>query len=1064
MVCHFATPSALTLLTLTKPELPTYQSHRMHKKHILVKSLFSFMLVMGSAFSVYGVERKLDFNRDVRPILSDFCFKCHGPDEQERQAGLRLDTSEGAVAKLESGTIAVVPGDAMQSELIKRITTQDSNTLMPPAGTGKQLNPDQIAILQRWIQEGAEYKGHWAFTPPKKTTIPTPKNMNWTQNPIDAFVAARQEEAGFQPNPVADKVTLIRRVTLDLTGLPPTPAEVDAFLADNEPDALKRVIQRLLKSPRYGEQMGRYWLDLARYGDTHGLHLDNERSMWKYREWVIQAFNDNMPFDQFTVEQIAGDLLPEARLDQRIASGFNRCNVSTSEGGSIDEEVLVRYAVDRTETVGTVWMGLTLGCAVCHDHKFDPISQKEFYRLYAFYSGTADAAMDGNALTPPPIIKVPQAEHEAKLKELDGQLAAARQAIADALSAYKYEEPPGVTIATVTEPADYVWIEDSAPSGAQLQGDTAWEFVAAPDHPVFSGEKATRRKADGLSQHFFTGASPGLKVGEGDKFFAYVYLDPANPPKTIMLQFNDGSWEHRAYWGEDLIPFGAGANPNHFAMGALPELGKWVRLEVKASDVGLNAGAVLNGWAFTQHAGLCYWDKAGIVTKTPQDGKGFESQLAWEAYDKSLTQSTVPQNIRDIAKLEVEKRTPEQVKAIRDYFIENVYTKSREQFAALQKGVADIAKQKTDVENSIPTTMVMAEMPNPRETFVLKRGEYDKKGEKVDAGVPAVLPPLPEGSPANRLGLAKWLTQPSHPLTARVTVNRIWQQFFGRGIVKTSEDFGSQGEWPTHPELLDWLAVDFVENGWDVKRLIEMIMTSNTYQQSSYISPQMAQADPENIYLARGPRFRMDAEVVRDSALAISGLLVEKIGGKSVKPYQPAGLWEAVAFVGSTTQNFSRDSGEALYRRSMYTFWKRTSPPPGLATFDAPSRENCVSRRARTNTPLQALALMNDEQYVEASRHFGERLMKEGGATVPERVQFGFRLATARLPKETELKVLVEYVESQKTLYASRKEDAVKLLSIGESKRDETLDAGELAAYTMLGNLLLNLDETITKE
>ena len=672
--------------------------------------------------------------------------------------------------------------------------------------------------------------------------------------------------------------------------------------------------------------------------------------------------------------------------------------------------------------------------------------------------------MDGNAIAPPPTIKVPSPEITARIAELDLQLASSRTQLVDALAKIEYADPGPSESQPGTEPREFVWIEDAAPSGAQLQGDSAWEFVSAPDHPVHTGEKSTRRKADGLNQHFFTGASPGLKIGEGDKLFAYCWIDSANPAKTVMLQFNDGAWEHRAFWGEDKIPFGSGDTDGHRARGPLPETGKWIRLEVDAATVGLKPGSTLNGWAFTQFGGLVYWDHAGIVTRTPQGGQSFKSLAAWDAYEKTLEKSSVPQNVRDAIKLEADKRTDDHKKVIRDYFLQYVYPGSRATFDPLNKQVDDLSKQRTDAENSIPVTMVMADLPQPRDTFVLKRGEYDKPGEKVAANVPAVFPPLSDAAPRNRLGLAQWLVDPAHPLTARVTVNRLWQQFFGTGIVKTAEDFGSQGQWPTHPELLDWLAVDFVESGWDVKRLVKLMLMSGTYQQSSYVTPDILQLDPDNVLLARGARFRLDAEEVRDSALSISGVLVEHVGGKSVKPYQPAGIWEAVAFVGSNTRDYKRDDGEALYRRSLYTFWKRTAPPPSLMAFDAPSRETCVARRSRTNTPLQALVLMNDEQYVEASRRLAARMLTEGGSTAVDQLTFGFRLCTARRPNEKELSVLQRIHAAHVAHYQSNAEAAGKLLAIGASARAAALDATQHAAMTMMANLILNLDETITKE
>ncbi|MFO0904384.1 MAG: PSD1 and planctomycete cytochrome C domain-containing protein [Pirellulales bacterium] len=1005
----------------------------------------------------------VDYVRQIRPLLSDRCFRCHGPDADERKGGLRLDLKEAALGKSDSGETAIVPGDLAKSAVMARVLSTDPDLKMPPPDSGKSLSDAEIGLLKAWIEQGAAWRDHWSFVKPVAPSPPAVRDPALVRNPIDAFVFERLQREGLQPSAAADKVTLIRRATYDLTGLPPTPAEVDAFLADSGPDAYEKLLDRLLKSPRFGEHMARYWLDAVRYGDTHGLHLDNERSMWPYRDWVINAFNDNMPFNQFTVEQVAGDLLPNATTEQKVASGFNRCNVSTSEGGSINDEVLVRYAVDRTEAIGTVWLGLTLGCSVCHNHKYDPISQKEFYQLYAFFNAAADPAMDGNSLLTPPVMKIPTSEQTSQLKAYDEQIAAVKKQMADELAKLEYSEPAPTTVAPSNEPREFVWIDDAAPPGAQLQGDTPWEFVAAPQ-PVLSGEKATKRTAPGLSQHFFTGASPGLKVGEGDKLFAYVYLDPANPPKEVMLQWNDGAWEHRAIWGENLIEWGASGTASRLPMGGLPKAGEWVRLEVEAAKVGLAPGATINGWAFTQHGGTCYWDKAGIVTRTPQNGQGFESLAEWEAYEKAQSKSSLPGPVQEAIKADADKRNDEQKKRIRDYFLEFVYPKTRVVFDPLRKQVDELTKKRNDLEAAVPATLVMADMPKPRDTFVLVRGQYDKLGEKVEPAVPAVFPPLASDAPKTRLGLAQWLVSPEHPLTARVTVNRFWQQLFGAGIVKTSEDFGSQGQQPTHPELLDWLATDFQAQGWNVKGLLKQMMMSHTYQQSSHVSPELAQRDPANELLARGPRFRMDAEVLRDGALAVSGLLVERQGGKSVKPYQPDGLWEAVGFVGSNTSVFKQDSGDSLYRRSLYTFWKRTSPPPSLATFDAPSRETCTVRRARTNTPLQALVLMNDKQFVEAARKLAERMMTDGGASFGERAAFGFRLATSRTPTAGEAAVLQRIFDSQLKLFQSQPDAAEKLLSYGDSPRNKQLDANELAAYTMVANVLMNLDETVTKE
>jgi hypothetical protein len=629
------------------------------------------MLLASPAFA----ERPLNFSRDISPILSNNCYLCHGPDANHREGGLRLDERSVAIAKMESGKTAIVPGDAAASHLLERVLTSDPDLQMPPAESGKSLSAAEIELLTRWIKEGAEYRGHWSFIPPQRVDPPPVQQTTAVRNGIDQFLVARLESDGLTANGEADKVTLIRRLTLDLTGLPPTPAEVDAFLADASPEAYEHLVDRLLQSPRFGEHFGRVWLDAARYGDTHGLHLDNERSMWPYREWVINAFNQNLPFDRFTVEQLAGDLLPNSTIDQQVASGFNRCNVTTSEGGSINEEVLVRYAGDRTETMGTVWMGLTLNCSSCHDHKFDPISQKEFYSLYAFFNSLADNAMDGNALLPPPILKLPSDEQTATMKQLDVDIAATQAELAQQLAATNYVDPAlsDTPIDALTAlRRDEVWIDDETPTGAQLQGDSPWEFVSAEAGPVYRGTKASKRTATAFSQHFFTGANPPLMVGAGDTLFSYVYLDPANPPKMIMLQFNDGAWEHRAIWGDiTLAAWGTDNNPSRRHMGPLPEAGKWVRLEVSAEHVGLPAGSKLNGWAFSQHSGTAYWDAAGISTREVGT-QPLRSLLAWEDQERTVKEPKAPKPILDIIKLAADQRSEPQRKQLLDHFLRYV--------------------------------------------------------------------------------------------------------------------------------------------------------------------------------------------------------------------------------------------------------------------------------------------------------------------------------------------------------------------------------------------------------
>jgi hypothetical protein len=1027
-------------------------------------------LVLSAGFLAgfaYG-EEPSSFNRDILPLLSENCFACHGPDEKVRESDLRLDQEHSALAELESGMKAIVRGKSGESELVARITSNDADELMPPRDSGKSLSIEQIELLRKWIDSGAEWSKHWAFIPPKKAAAPR-QVENWkVANPIDLFIQRKLQAAKLIPEPTADKETLIRRVTLDLIGIPPTIKEIDDFLADDKPNAYERVVDRLLASEKYGEHMGRVWLDAARYADTHGLHLDNERQIWPYRNWVIDALNRNVPFDQFTIEQLAGDLLPKPTLSQRVATGFNRCNVTTSEGGSINEEYFVRYAVDRVETTSTVWLGLTAGCAACHDHKFDPLTQKEFYQMFSYFFSLTENAMDGNKPLPPPSIKVLLPEQAAEIDAANKELVDVRALITKLLAdnEAEYKDPtPDAKLGTL-EQEEFVWFDDALPEGAPSEGNeggNSWKFVSAPDHPVYSGKTSSLRTDAGLTQHFFSKVKTKFKLGDNDHLFAYVYLDPKNPPETVQLQFNNGNWEHRAFWGADK-GHGAGRNnASNLRMGDLPETRKWIRLEVAASQVGLPAGSELNGWAFTQFGGTVYWDKPGRISTGRLKPEQAESIALWEQYRKQVKQPALPVPIQKILDIEKAKRTTEQVKQLRLHYVRHVNPTSAKAFEAQVKKEADLNRKIAEINKAVPSSLVMEDRKDKRQAHILERGQYTEKREPVSSQIPKWLSPPVKDAPENRLGLAQWLVKEDHPLTARVTVNRYWQHFFGTGLVKTSEDFGIQGERPSHPKLLDWLAVDFIESGWNIKRMHKQLVMSATYMQSSRVSPEKIAVDPANRLLARGPRFRLDAEVIRDQALSVSGLLVDKFGGPSVKPYQPAGLWKPVGFGGSNTSVFKQDTGSKLYRRSMYTFWKRTSPPPSMSAFDAPDRETCQVRRARTNTPLQALVLMNDVQFVEAARKFAERIMTEGGQDEKTKVIFAFRSIVTRYPNDMELESLQNLFTEYLAEFKNETGSAEKLLKAGESPRNEKLDANELAAWTMVAHLIFNLSETVTK-
>jgi len=1205
----------------------TVRPDRLNQRMPNVRTALLFVACgFGVAGGASAQERTVDFARDVRPILSDRCFACHGPDERARKAGLRLDLRESAFGRLRGGGRAIVPGDPEASELLSRVGHEDPEERMPPPEAGDPLTQAEQEVLRQWIAAGANWEEHWAFQPVRRRAPNPPgPHVAREQSWIDRFVFSRLQAEGLSPADEADPYTLVRRVHLDLTGLPPTPEEVEAFVGDERPDAYERLVDRLLATERYGEHMARYWLDAARYGDTHGLHLDNYREMWPYRDHVIEAFRDNQPYDEFLVEALAGDLLPDATLDQKIATGFVRAHVSTAEGGSIVEEVYVRNVVDRVDTLGTVYLGLTVGCAACHDHKFDPITQRDYYQLFAFLNNEDGSPMDGNAKAHEPVVKVPSAEQEQRLAELTDEVAAAEAAVVAAVEAFPYAEPepagqeqprvdtlwfddelpgegagqgfdwvdspvfageramarrgegvhqffvemagqklrvgegdvlfahvwidpanpprevmfqwfgdgrgwehrafwgedvigwgqpgtpsrhrvgelpatgryvrlevpardvgflPGAVVdgmaftlhggravfdaagiqsAVRQEPEDLTWIDDAVPAGAKPQGDgKTWSFVGASEGgpAPHRGAVALRRSmGEGLNQDFFTGANPPLELAAGDRLYAHVWLDPKDPPKGIQLQFNDGNWNHRARWGGPCHGPGTPNGGDFVVSEALPPLGEWVRIEVGIAEVGLAPGSKLNGWAFTQVGGTVYWDDAGVRTWSQHDDMHLHSLAVWTrraAQDQSL-----PAPVREAAAMAAP--TAEQQKLVRDHFIRDVYAGSRDAIGALTQVKADLQKKRGELEGQVPTTLVMRERSEPKDAYMLRRGEYDQKGDKVERLTPSFLPPMAADLPRNRLGLARWLVSGDNPLTARVAVNRFWQQVFGVGLVKTAEDFGNQGEPPSHPALLDELSLRFRESGWDVKALMRALVTSATYRQSSAVGPEGYARDPENRLLARGPRHRLDAEVVRDQALLLGGLLVEQLGGPGVKPPQPEGLWKAVGYVGSNTANFKSDRGpENVHRRSIYTFWKRTSPPPQMAIFDAPSRESCRVRRERTNTPLQALLLMNDPQFVECARGMASRVLAQPG-DVQERAAWALSVALARPAEPAEIAEVVALVDEQRAAFAADPDGARALIAIGDAPPDPALDPVDLAAWTVGANLLMNLDELVQK-
>ncbi len=997
---------------------------------------------------------KVDFNRDVRPILADHCFQCHGPDAGKRKANLRLDVDPGAQKR---DRAVIVPGKPAESELVRRVTADDARDRMPPAKFARPLSAKQIETLTAWVAQGGKWEKHWALIAPVRPEVPTTKHA--TANPIDAFAFARLEKEGLAPSPEADRATLIRRMTFDLTGLPPTPAEVDAFLADAQPLAAPRLADRLLASPRYGERMAWRWLEAARYADTHGYQTDGERDMWRWRDWVIEAYNRNLPFDRFTVEQLAGDMLPDPTLDQRIATGFNRNHRGNSEGGIVPEEYAVEYVVDRVDTTATVWLGLTVGCARCHDHKFDPVSQREFYQLFAYFNNVPEkgrAVKNGNS---PPYIKAPTRDQQKKLADLDAKLVdaeTARTKLQGDVDEAQVKWERGVK---ASDAADWLpergllkrWKLDDTPAADRVQVAFAFDGTRYYD----AGDAADFGYDDRFS--FSVWVWPKKLTG------AILSRMPEEPQaEGYAVELVDGkvrvSLTKR--WLDDAL---------RVETVAAVKVEKWQHVAVTYDGSRLAAsvkvfvdGVEQKSKVLLDELNQTFQNKEPLRIGT---AGGKDNRFAGvigevRAYGRVLEPSevallAVPTSIFGILTKRPADRTPPESKKLRAYYLETAAPPDASKaFRALRA----LREERAKLWDAVPTVMVMEELPKPRDAFVLLRGEYDKRGAKVGPGVPASLSALPKDVPNNRLGLAKWLASAENPLTARVAVNRMWQLHFGKGLVRTAEDFGTQGEFPSHPELLDWLATEFARD-WDVKRMHKLIVTSATYRQSSRVTKPLLERDPDNRLLARGPRLRLSAEMLRDQALFASGLLVEKQGGPSVKPYQPAGLWNEL----SGTGDYTPDTGENLYRRSLYTYWKRTVAPPTLGIFDTAMRETCWVRETRTNTPLQALTLLNDITYVEAARVLAQRVMKEE-ATPEKRLARAFHHLTARAPTDAEAKVLRAAFERQLAAFQKNPDAAAKLLRVGESKSDPERVGAELAAYASVCSLIMNLDETVTKE
>ena len=1050
----------------------------------LLRALAFAFLALGTAWA-QGQE-KLEYNRDIRPILADNCFACHGPDSAARKADLRLDQREAAV---EYG--AIEPGKPDNSALVARVFAASAEEVMPPPATKKTLTAKQKETLKRWVSEGAEYQPHWSFIPPQRPALPAIKNKAWPRNAIDHFVLARLEAAGLSPAPEADRRTLVRRLSLDLTGLPPSPSVVEAFVSDESPHAYETLVDQLMHSKHWGEHRGRYWLDAARYADTHGIHFDNYREMWSYRDWVIGALNRNLPFDQFTIEQLAGDLLPNATLDQQIASGFNRCNITTNEGGIIDEEYAVLYARDRTETTSQVWMGLTTGCAVCHDHKFDPITTHDFYSLAAFFNNTTQAVRDGNVKDTPPILVVPAVADRPRWEQLQNEMTVVQTKLEQRKTAARGEFEQWLAHVKVEELSAYVPQEGLALRVPLSEGKgNAVRVVEGSEEREITRDTniawtAPAKQRSGLSlqtEPVIEFAEAGdFEADEGFTVSAWLRLGRRGQTGAIVARMDNGS-SHRG-WDLWLEGDRVGMHIVHaWPADALKVVSQkplqpnqWTHVSVtydgskKAAGVKVYYDGQIQP-VTTAADKLQSTVRTEVPLKIGQRSSGDRLTLMslsdLRLYDRTLSPQQAEQlaridQLEDIFAKEAEKRTPEEQAKAFEWWLTTLDEPSRELDARLKS----LGDEQAQIKSRGTIAHVMNEKSEEAMAYILFRGEYDKRRESVKAEVPKALPDFPSSAPRNRLGLAKWLLAPEHPLTARVTVNRFWQELYGTGLVRTAGDFGISGELPSHPELLDWMAVEFRESGWDVKKFFKLLVTSATYRQAAVISPEKSEKDPQNVLLSRGPRFRMDGEMIRDYALSASGLLVPKVGGPSVKPYQPEGVWEAVAMIGSNTRDYKRDSGEGLYRRSMYTFWKRSAPPASMDIFNAPSRETCAVRRERTNTPLQALVTLNDVQFVEAARHLAQSVLSapaEEDQTESRLNAMAVRLL-ARPFRSAELSVVKESLNALMSHYKEHPDDAKQLITVGESKPDPAIDSSTLAAWTMLANELMNLDEVLCK-
>jgi hypothetical protein len=1041
-------------------------------------------LLTVSAAGAACADEKLQYNRDIRPILAENCFACHGPDSAARKAGLRLDKRDAAI---DAGAIA--PGKPNESDLVHRINASGKEH-MPPVTTKKVLTAEQKEKLAKWIAAGAEYQQHWSLLAPTRPPLPAVKNEKWVRNPIDRFILAKLEASGLTPAPEADRRTLARRLSLDLTGLPPEPEEVDYFVNDKSPDWYEKYVDKLMRSPAWGEHRGRYWLDAARYADTHGIHFDNYREIWPYRDWVITAFNRNMPFDQFTIEQLAGDLLPNPTLDQQVATGFIRCNITTNEGGAIDEEYRVLYARDRTETLGQVFLGMTVGCAVCHDHKFDPITLRDFYSMSAFFNNGTQNAMDGNIKDTPPTVFVPRmgdrpkfdglAKQRAEVaKELEARNQAAR---ADFDQWVKNVKPESLDAPVPTEGLSFVASLSEGKGKSMtvsvngkerpvnLSKEIEWDMgkFAAKAFKVRPGDVVALRDAGDFE------AAQGVSYGAWVKLPAggltgaiFSRMDEANAFRgwDLWVQNNQVGAHIISKWQEDAVKAVSQKQlkPNewHHVFVTYDGSGKAAGLKVyidgQVQQLNVEADKLKGSTKTKVPFKLAQRNNSSRIDNVALQDVRIYSRTLTPRDVESLAKSN---KAATILKKPADKRTDAEKNELYEWWLGSF----DKPYQDLGKKLGELAKEESALRGRGAVSLVMQDKPGEPGAYILYRGEYDKRRDPVKPDTPKSMPAIKKaGAIPTRVELAKWLLNPNHPLTTRVTVNRFWQELFGTALVRTSGDFGVAGELPSHPELLDWMAVEFREKGWDVREFFKLLVTSATYRQASVVTPEKLEKDGANRLLSRGPRFRMDAEMIRDQALAVSGLLSSKIGGPSVKPYQPPGVWEAVAMIGSNTRDYRADKGEALYRRSLYTFWKRAAPPASMEIFNAPNRETCTVRRERTDTPLQALVTLNDPQFVEAARAFATREWHGDDNENCVLQGMGKRLLGRNFNSD-EMNLLRESIAKLLAFYQAHLEDAKKLISVGESKPDPKLAPEKLAAWTMLANQLMNLDEFLNKQ